>query len=164
MLTDGLPERPRSPVPGQTFPAALHRGDRYGAVLFLRLWRNGQWDSDTAITRRTPEGWAEPWGCSGGPWVDPYSSSIRLDGQVEVFSTHMSEGVTASGDPAQFVAVEGMVAPAVASLLCATSTGSFTYSIDSAVRAFVIVVDGNESPSLVPLDRAGQPLGGDITH
>src|SRR6266516_2738553 len=33
VLTDGLPTPPSSPEPGVTFPVALHRGERLGAVL-----------------------------------------------------------------------------------------------------------------------------------
>ncbi len=161
VLSEGLPEAPRSPTPGHTFPAALHRGDRFGAVLFLRLWRNGQWDSDTAITRRGGHGWAEPSACGGGPWVNPYEHGRELGGDVEVFSTIGSREVTPDGEPEDVVVVEGMVRPGVAGVLCRTSRGTFRYDIDSAVGAFVIVVEGNEEPSLVPVDHSGEPLSPD---
>ena len=72
VLTSGLPPSPPEPSPGLTFAAACHQGDRFGAVLFLRLWRNGQWDSDTAITERSEDGWAYPSACGGGGWLNPY--------------------------------------------------------------------------------------------
>jgi hypothetical protein len=40
-------------------------------VLFPRLWRNGQFDSEVAITARNEDGsWDEPSMSAGGPWID----------------------------------------------------------------------------------------------
>lgn len=71
VLEDGLPPLPERLEPGQTVPVAFWRGERYGAVLFVRLWRNGQPDSDCAITERAANGsWEEPASWGGGPWID----------------------------------------------------------------------------------------------
>jgi hypothetical protein len=71
VLEDGLPPLPDRLELGQTVPVAFWRGKRHGAVLFVRLWKNGQPDSDCAITERAPDGtWEEPSGWGGGPWID----------------------------------------------------------------------------------------------
>src|SRR4051794_12188158 len=49
VVTEGLPALPDRFEPSQTLPVALWRGERNGAVLFVRLWRNGNYDSDCAI-------------------------------------------------------------------------------------------------------------------
>jgi hypothetical protein len=71
VLEDGLPLLPGRLERGETLPVAFWCGERYGAVLFVRLWKNGQPDSDCAITERAPDGsWLEPSGWGGGPWID----------------------------------------------------------------------------------------------
>jgi hypothetical protein len=71
VLEDGLPPLPDRLDRGQTVPVAFWRGERYGAVLFVRLWKNGQPDSDCAITERAADGsWEEPSSWGGGPWID----------------------------------------------------------------------------------------------
>jgi hypothetical protein len=58
VLTEGLPALPDRFEPSQTLPVALWRGERNGAVLFLRLWRNGNYDSDCffvpVVLKRAP--------------------------------------------------------------------------------------------------------------
>ena len=69
VLTEGLPALPRSFEPNRTLPLAFWRGERHGAVLFVRLWRNGNYDSECAITERAPNGsWDQPggWAAAGG--------------------------------------------------------------------------------------------------
>src|SRR5262249_4344250 len=71
VLTDGLPALPDRFEPSQTLPLALWRGERSGAVLFVRLWRNGNYDSDCAITERAADGsWDEPSAWGGSGWID----------------------------------------------------------------------------------------------
>lgn len=71
VLTDGLPPLPDRLERGQTVPAAVWRGKHAGAVHFLRLWKNGQPDCDTAISERRSDGsWEEPHFCGGNAWVD----------------------------------------------------------------------------------------------
>jgi hypothetical protein len=71
VLGSGLPPLPAELEPSQTFPAALWRGERYGAVLFLRMWRNGNIDCDVAISKRNTDGsWEEPNAWGGGGWID----------------------------------------------------------------------------------------------
>ena len=60
--------------PGRTIAIALWRGERHGAVVFIRLWRDGTTiDYDCAIAERAADGsWDEPSAWSGGPWMpDP---------------------------------------------------------------------------------------------
>jgi hypothetical protein len=71
VLSSGLPPLPSRLEPSLTFPAAMWRGDRYGAVLFLRVWRDGNIDSDCAISERNTDGsWEEPLSWGGGGWID----------------------------------------------------------------------------------------------
>ena len=160
VLTDGLPQPPAPPVPGQTFPAALHRGERFGAVLFLRLWRNGNWDSDSAIAARAIAGWEEPGSCGGHDWINPYPRPADgWDGQpVRVLGTWRKETQADDDSLIQIAAVEGMTASCVTAIHCETHQGSFIYPVDSPLGAFVIVVEGDELPSLTPLDAEGNPL------
>src|SRR6266516_3709637 len=159
VLTDGLPTPPSSPEPGVTFPVALHRGERLGAVLFLRLWRNGEWDSDSAIAERENDGWIEPSSCSGGGWPSPYDrpfegweGSALLVNWQSCQETHCEDGSIRST-----AAIEGMAAGSVASIRCSTSTATFDYELDSPLGAFIIVVEDARAPMLTPLDSHGQP-------
>jgi hypothetical protein len=71
VLEDGLPPLPDRLELGQTVPVAFWRGEKYGAVLFVRLWKNGQPDSDCAITERREDGsWDEPSSWGGSAWID----------------------------------------------------------------------------------------------
>ncbi len=71
VLNGGLPPVPAGLEPGQTVPVALWRGERYGAVLFLRLWKDGNVDSDCAIAARAEDGsWNEPSAWGGSGWID----------------------------------------------------------------------------------------------
>jgi hypothetical protein len=99
VLEDGLPPLPDRLERGQTVPVAFWRGEKYGAVLFVRLWRNGQPDSDCAIAERAGDGsWQEPSSWSGGPWIDdPVTrSETGWDGHQVVWL-----GSQATGDAAE---------------------------------------------------------------
>jgi hypothetical protein len=56
VLEGGLPPLPERLEPGDAVPVAVWRGERYGAVLFVRLWRNGAVHSEWAITERASPG------------------------------------------------------------------------------------------------------------
>jgi hypothetical protein len=71
VLQEGLPPLPDRLEPSQTVPVAMWRGESHGAVLFVRLWRNGNMDCECAITnRRADGGWDEPTASSGSAWID----------------------------------------------------------------------------------------------
>src|SRR5689334_15044239 len=72
VLLNGLPEPPVEPVAGREFVVARHDNGAVGAVLRLRLWRNGEWDSDAEIVWRSSDGWEPSSGSGGGGWIDPY--------------------------------------------------------------------------------------------
>jgi hypothetical protein len=160
VLTDGLPEPPPAAVPGLTFPAALHRGGFFGAVLFLRLWRNGNWDSDTAITCREGTGWAYPSSCGGGGWTDPYNRPIDgWNGDPLMICGGSGSGMDDDdGNVRYATAVDGLAAKAVAAIEYTTAGKTLRYSIDSPLGAFVIVVEGEERPMLSARGGDGTPL------
>jgi hypothetical protein len=160
VLTDGLPEPPPAAVPGLTFPAALHRGDYFGAVLFLRLWRNGNWDSDTAITCREGSGWAYPSSCGGGGWINPYNRPIDgWNGDPLMICGGSGSGMEEDDGHFRYAtAVDGLAAKAVAAIECTAAGKPLRYSIDARLGAFVIVVEGEERPMLSALGRDGTPL------
>jgi hypothetical protein len=71
VLEGGLPTLPERLEPGQTVAVARWRGEHYGAVLFVRLWKNRVVDSDCAITERAADGsWEEPSSWGGTGWID----------------------------------------------------------------------------------------------
>jgi hypothetical protein len=71
VLDDGLPPLPAQLKPGQTVAVARWRGQRHGAVVFVRLWKNGNVDNDCAIAERAPDGsWEEPSAWGGTGWID----------------------------------------------------------------------------------------------
>jgi hypothetical protein len=160
VLTEGLPDPPRPPAAGVTFAAALYRGERFGAVLWLRLWRNGGWDSDTAVTERDGAGWAFPSACGGGGWVDPHDRpEDGWDGQpLVVLGQGQQTTELEDGTCEHVTSVEGMTSTRVASLLCSTPGGSFVHPVDSPLGAFEIVVVGEDPPTLVALDTEGAPI------
>jgi hypothetical protein len=159
VLTGGLPAPPPVPVPGVTFPVAVHRGERLGAVLFLRMWRNGRWDSDMAITERDGEGWVAPWSCGGGGWGDPYQRpEDGWDGEpLLIHGSASYESERDDGSVTRASAIAGVAAPKVARILCTNEATTFTYEVDSPLGAFVIVVEGDD-PSLVGLGNDGVPV------
>jgi hypothetical protein len=74
ILEGGLRPLPERLEPSRTFAIALWRGPHYGAVVFIRLWRDGETiDYDCAIAERLGDGsWNEPDSWSGAPWMpDP---------------------------------------------------------------------------------------------
>jgi hypothetical protein len=160
VLIDGLPEPPPVAVPGLTFPAALHRGDYFGAVLFLRLWRDGNWDSDTAITYREGTGWAHPSSCGGGGWTNPYNRpNDGWNGDPLMICGGSGSGM--DDDDGHFrnaTAVDGLAAKAVAAIEYTTAGKTLQYPIDSPLGAFVIVVESDEQPMLSARGRDGSPL------
>jgi hypothetical protein len=161
VLTDGLPEPPTEAVPGRTFAAAMHRGTYFGAVLFLRLWRNGKWDSDTAITRRDGAGWAHPSSCGGGAWANPYGRPVDgWDGEalLPICGGTRSGMDDEHGKFRSATAVDAFAAERVALIECKIAAKTFRYPIESPLGAFVIVVDGDEEPALSPCDQDGNRL------
>jgi hypothetical protein len=161
VLTSGVPPAPQVPSPGVTFAAACHRGDRFGVVLFLRLWRNGQWDSDTAITERTEDGWDYPSACGGGGWLDPYERpAAGWDGEaIAILGSSQVGSETEDGVFDGATAVEGLASPDVAAIDYRLRETTWRYAIDSPVGAFVIVVEGEIEPMLRAVDRGGRHLG-----
>jgi hypothetical protein len=157
VLNLGLPEPPTIPAPGVTFPAARHCGERFGAVLFLRLWRNGQWDSDTVICARGDSGWEHAGGYGGGGWPDPYE---RV-GDEPPLVIMGSMGTSFEGDDGSellVTAVDGACSPAVAAIHFITSSDSFLYPIESSLGVFVIAAAGSVERTFIALDRNGNEL------
>ena len=146
--------------PARTFAAAMHRGEYFGAVLFLRLWRNGTWDSDTAITCRDGASWAYPSSCAGGGWANPYH---RPDDGWDDEPLLICGGTGSGMDDEEehfrsATAVDGLAAKRVASIEYTIAGTTFTYPIESPIGAFVIVVEGEVQPTLSARDHDGTPL------
>ena len=71
VLSTGLPRLPSGLETGVLVPIALWRGARFGAVLFVRLWTNGNVDSECALVEREVDGaWGAVLGSGGGGWID----------------------------------------------------------------------------------------------
>jgi hypothetical protein len=153
VLEDGLPPLPERLEPSQIVPVAAWRGERHGAVLFVRLWRNGQVDSDCAITqRRADGGWDEPWGWGGGPWVDDplVRSETGWDGSpVAWLGTSGNDGVRA---------VEGAASKQVAAIEVEQAGRKWTVAIDSPCGAFVVGIESPGPASVRAVDEHGRML------
>lgn len=71
ILNDGLPPLPERLDRGEIAPIVAWRGTSYGAVLFIRIWKNGNVDTECAIAERAADGsWGEPGGWGGSGWID----------------------------------------------------------------------------------------------
>jgi hypothetical protein len=71
VLSTGLPPLPGALDTGMPVPIAVWRGDRFGAVLFARLWTNGNVDGECTLVERAAAGdWGEVIGSGGGGWID----------------------------------------------------------------------------------------------
>jgi hypothetical protein len=153
VLEQGLPDLPDRLEPSQTVPLALWRGEQHGAVLFVRLWRNGQFDCDLAITERAVDGsWAEPLGWGGGAWIDdPFVRPDEgWDGDPVLWL-----GIGATHD---CLAVRGAAAATVAAIEVEHEGERWQVPVDSPTGAFVVGVENPREPILRAVDDAGRPL------
>lgn len=157
VLTEGLPGLPESFEPTQTLPIALWRGERNGAVLFVRLWRNGNYDSDCAISERAPNGsWEEPSSWGGSDWVDDplRRPDEGWDGDPVVWL-----GRSALESEGRVVRVaEGAASKRVAAIEVEQAGRKWLHPIESPCGAFVVGVESPEPATLEALDQQGQPL------
>lgn len=77
VLTEGLTPPP-SLERGGTAAFARWIHEPYGAVFFVRLWKNSEWDTDLAITTQDSSGnWLEPGGYGGGGWWNPFDRPVE---------------------------------------------------------------------------------------
>jgi hypothetical protein len=153
VLEEGLPPLPDRLEPSQTVPVAVWRGERYGAVLFVRRWTNGNVDSDCAITERGGTGsWAYPQGWGGGGWIDdpPVRSEAGWDGKPVVWlRVTESYGVRV---------VAGAASTNVAGIEVEQAEGLWSVPIDSPCGAFVVGIESGGPGTLRALDEGGSVL------
>jgi hypothetical protein len=157
VLTEGLPALPDRFEPSQTLPLALWRGERNGAVLFVRLWRNGNYDSDCAITERRPDGsWEEPSGWGGSGWIDDplHRPEEGWEGDPVAWLGRMS--VESEGRVVRVA--EGAASKRVAGIEVEHAGRKWLYPIESPCGAFVVGVESPEPATLQALDYRRQPL------
>jgi hypothetical protein len=155
VLEHGLPPAPQRLKPSETIALARWRGTRHGAVLFIRLWRNGQFDSEVAITERNPDGsWAEPSMSAGGPWIDEplVRPSAGWDGDPVLWL-----GMTGSGE---CIAVRGAAAKTIAAIGVEHAGRHSQFEIESPSGAFVVGVENPQQPVLFGLDHEGRRVDG----
>jgi hypothetical protein len=70
-LEASLPPLPTGLETGVPVPIAMWRGARFGAVLFVRLWTNGNVDGECTLVEREADGtWGTALGSGGGGWID----------------------------------------------------------------------------------------------
>jgi hypothetical protein len=156
VLEEGLPPLPSQLEKGQTVPIALWRGERYGAVVFVRLWRNGQVDHDCAITSKAGDGsWEEPSSYGGSAWIDDplRRPESGWDGEpVEWIGTTGIQEVRA---------VKGAASLEVAAIGVEQGGRNWQVPIDSPCGAFVIGIEDPAPVILRALGADGQPLRGE---
>jgi hypothetical protein len=157
VLTEGLAALPQNFEPSQTLPLALWRGERNGAVLFVRLWRNGNYDSDCAITERASDGsWCHPDGWGGSGWIDGplHRPEAGWDGDPVAW---LGRTVVESEEGVVRV-VSGAASKRVAGIEVEQAGRKWLHPIESQCGAFVVGVESPESATLQALDQHGQPL------
>jgi hypothetical protein len=71
VLAAGPPPLPSGLETGVPVPLAFWRGARFGAVLFVRLWTDGNVDGECTLVEREADGtWGTVIGSGGGGWID----------------------------------------------------------------------------------------------
>jgi hypothetical protein len=174
ILADGLPALRPAPRPDGV-PAALAawQGAGYGAVLWLRWLRNGEFDAECVVLRQDRLGeWIDyaTSSSSGGwyPCVDEEAAGWRrLDedpGQAWITwcddGTTPVDGPEAGGDSVLRIA-SGFVVPAIAALRVESATvESYLVRAHPVTGAVLLGMIGPDSPRVVPLDAAGAELRG----
>jgi hypothetical protein len=151
VLEEGLPPLPAQLEKSQTVPLALWRGERYGAVLFVRLWRNGDFDHDCAITTKADGSWDEPHSYGGGGWMDDplRRSQSGWDGDPVSWA-----GTTALNEVR---AVKGAASLQVGSIGVEQEGRRWQVPIESA-GAFIVGLEDPAPATLRALDHDGGPL------
>jgi hypothetical protein len=154
VLSGGLPPLPASLEPGKTLPLARGLGDHYGAVLFVRRWRNDNVDCDVAILARDSSGsWAEFTTSSGSAWIDdPLTrSESGWNGEQVLWL-----GISGRDDVR---VVRGAASDQVAAIrLKQEAQPVRVYSVDSSSGAFLVGIESPGPAQLEPLSRSGETL------
>jgi hypothetical protein len=163
VLERGLPEVPSDLAPdGSTVPVARATWGDFGAVLFVRRWRNGQWDCDTAVTRRDRNGkWLEPSGYGGGPWIETglRRPAAGWDGFPIVWMG--SAGCDLERDDGEYDFIVGYRAAAaatVAAVRVEQGDVNYTAQIASSAGAVIVLAYGDRPARLSALDATGSVM------
>jgi hypothetical protein len=155
VLAQGLPALPERLERGQTVPVALWRGERHGAVLFVRRWRNDNIDCDCAVARRAPDGsWDEPMGWGGGGWID--DPLVRAeDGWRHDLILWLGTYGTAD-----VRVVRGAASAVVASIEVEQDGRKWQVPVESPCGAFLVGLEHSERAVLQPIGSDGASLRG----
>jgi hypothetical protein len=153
VLEEGLPPLPQRLEPSQTVPVAVWRGESHGAVLFVRLWRNGNMDCECAITeRRAGGGWEEPMGSGGGGWID--------DPLVRPEEGWQGDAVLWLGESGSngVRAVRGAASKRVSAIEVEQAGRRRSLPVESPCGAFVVGIESQEPAVVRALDEHGRAL------
>jgi hypothetical protein len=159
VLEEGLAPLPAHLEPSQTVAVALWRGERYGAVLFVRLWRNGDFDCDCAIAWRAADGsWEEPGSWGGSGWIDDplVRSETGWDGDPVLWLGLQS--LERGADEVR--ACLGAASTEAAAIEVQHAGRAWTVPIDSPCGAFIVGLEAPGPATMRALDRNGRPLTG----
>ena len=124
----------------------------------MRLWKDGQPDSEVAIARRAADGsWEAPsWG--GGPWID--DPMVRpedgWDGSPVVWLQHAGQFVHGERDGVR--AQAGAAAWRVAAIQVEQAGRTWSVPVDSPCGAFIVVMESLEPARLCAVDERGEVL------
>jgi hypothetical protein len=154
VLTKGLPPLPERLEPCQRVPVALWRGERHGAVLFVRLRSDGDTEFDCAIAERTQDGsWKEAnsWG-GGAPADIPLVRNKKGWAGEQV----LWKGMLSDEDVR---AVSGVAAVAIAAIEVEQGDRGWTFPIDSPCGAFVVVLETLGPATLRAVGSNGEVIG-----
>ncbi len=162
ILEEGLGPPPSALERGQTAAFARWVREPHGAVLFIRRWRNDQYDTDCAITSRDSKGsWAEPTSWGGGGCRDPFDRPVDgWGGEPVVWE---GEAGTMTGPEYGEVLVRvysGMASRSVAYLdvLDQTERAYDRVWVRDDTGVFLVGVVGVAPYSVVPRGVEGAPL------
>jgi hypothetical protein len=146
-LIDGPPGYGSGPRPGEAVPIARWVGERHGAVLMLRLRRDGIWDGTTLHFERYRGGWELYLG-AGGPWGDPTDRPLEgWDGaHIDWFGASEAGNVRV---------VRGQVSGSVTRLVMDPAGAGHALEIEPITGAYLAGNEGTESLRLVAYDADG---------
>lgn len=161
VLEDGFDGPPATLERGQTAVFAATIRDPYGAVFFVRRWRDDNWDTDCTVARHRDDGTWIIGGFGGGGWWDPFERPADgWDGDPVVWGGKFGSDLGDDDEEVFVQALQGMASPAVAKLEIYGSEGNLFDVVDirDDTGVFVAIVIGDGPHTVVAKSADGGVL------